>query len=374
MGISRDLQILELSGLHLDRSLTGCGDATVDELRVAVEARLIALRQAFQAAIDRRVELVVLHSEVLTAASTAGRAPWFLARQIEACGERGIPIVWIERQHNDWMARFVDTPSDLTRMHPGEVRLIETSSGPVQVVAGLPTPAERARLAQRREVVIGWDVRSDRELLDLCDLDLVPQNSVTDRVDDPGTEPRVTLHTLKPQKANSAAALNVWPIGQISVACGVAATVPSGRRAEYLAEEIDSAAGQYFATHPQAQLLLVDLTITGPGEADHRLWDHDQRDQLRQELTRRSRHPGCRVRSVTARFASSESDSKYVPLIESIWSLKTELAGRAAHSLAELASESVTAPDWARSQRVAPDHTQSVEVRQAVLQRLRSAS
>ncbi len=117
-GISRDLQILELSGLHLDRSITGCGDATLDELRVAVEARLIALRQAFQAAMDRRVELVVLHSEILSSVSTAGRAPWFLARQIEACGERGIPVVWIERQHNDWMARFVDAPSHLTGCTP----------------------------------------------------------------------------------------------------------------------------------------------------------------------------------------------------------------------------------------------------------------
>lgn len=374
MAISRDLQILELAGLRLDRPLVGCGEVAADDIRVAVDARLIAVRQAFQAAIDHRVELVVLHSEILSTESTAGRAPWFLARQIEACRERGIPVVWIERQHNEWMARFVETPQNLIRMHPGEVRSIDTSCGPVQFVAGLPVPAERPRLAQRRDVVIGWDVRTDRELLELCDLDLSPRSCGTDQVDDSSSEPRVTLHTLKPLKANSAAALNVWPLGQLSVTCGVATTIPSGRLAEYLADEIDSAAGQYFATQPQTQLLMVDLAITGQGGIDAPLWDYEQRDQLRLDLTRRSRHPGCRVRSVTPRAVSLASDQKFVPVIESIWSHKTDLAGRAALTLAEVASESVTAPDWAKSHRVAPDHPQSVEVRQSVLQLLRSAS
>lgn len=374
MAISHDLQILELAGLRLDRPLTGCGEVAADDVRVAVDARLIAVRQAFQVAIDRRVELVVLHSEILSTESTAGRAPWFLARQIEACHERGIPVVWIERQHNEWMARFVDTPTNLIRMHPGDVRSIDTSSGPVQVVARLPVPAERARIAQRRDVVIGWDVRTDRELLDLCDLELSPRTLGTDQVDNASSEPRVTLHTLKPLKANSATTLNVWPLGQLSVTCGVATTIPSTRVAEYLADEIDSAAGQYFATHPQTQLLLVDLVVTGQGGVDTPLWDHEQRELLRLELTRRSRHPGCRVRSVTPRAVSLPSDQKFVPVIESIWSHKTDMAGRAALSLAEVASESVSAPDWARSHRVAADHPQSVEVRQSVLQLLRSAS
>lgn len=366
MAVPREIQIIELAGLRLDRPLVRCGELGPEDRRVAVDAQLTATRQAFQSAIDRRVDLILMHSEILSADSSAGCAPWFLARQIEACQTRGIPVVWIERHHNDWMQRFVDTPANLFRVSLGEIRTIETHGGLIQIAAGSPASADRVWLAERRETIIGWDVPADHELREVSDLIL----NAGDR------EAVARLHTLKPHHANSAEPLNIWPIGELSVTCGVSASVTEHRLADSLSEEIDAAAGRYFAAHPQTQLLLVDLIVRSPAAESswEQLGNGEFQKQLRTELTRISRHPGCRIRSVTPRLISRDADHSMVSLVDSIWNQGTNHPGHYSRLLSEVVPESVMAPDWTKSQRVVPDHPLSIGARESVIGLLRSAS
>lgn len=384
MALSRNLQVLELSGLRLDQPLTHCGELSPSEAQLASAARFHAVERAFQAAIDRRVDLVVLHSEILSDRSTGVRAPWFLGRLIETCHSHDIPVVWAEPQHNAWMERHVPTPANLVRVVPGEVHRLVTSAGPVQLLVGRSAPETSCVRRDTGHITIGLHcgagVRSD---LDHCDLVLRESVSASDRIEDfvasavaDSTNPLATLHTVRPDRANTREPLAVSPLGFTRVACSLSANLAADSLTEHLTEEVDAAAGRYFANHPQTQLLVVDLAITGRGSVWDSLWSTEPRESLRTEMTQLSRHPGCRVRSIVpvADGVGTTRVCPYTPVLNAIWAEATERTNREVRSLVDIVPSSVALTDWAKDQRISVDHPLAAEVRHACLHLLRSAS
>ncbi len=384
MALSRNLLVLELSGLRLDQPLFNCGELSASAARLASEARFHAVQRAVQTAINRHVDLVVLHSQMLSELSAGGRAPWFLGRLIETCERSGIPVVWVERQHNAWMERFVPSPTNLTRMLPGEVHRLATSHGPVRLVTGLA--GVEAPLAWRDEghTTIALDFGAGTRLdLDRCDLVLRERTHSSDQTEDfvataveGASHPLATLHNVRPDRAHSAESLAVSPLGFTRVSCSLSAHLVAGSLAEHLTEEVDAAAGRYFADHPQTQLLIVDLAVTGQGAVWSSLWDAERRQWLQSEITRQSRHPGCCVRSITPLADGIEATRAcaFTPVLNAIWTEATERPAPAVRSLADIAPSTVTLSDWSRDERIPVDHHLATEVRQACLHQLRSAS
>ncbi len=384
MAFSRNLQVLELSGLRLDQPLLHCGELSASEARLASEARFHAVEQAFQAAIDRNVDLVVLHSEILSERSAGGRAPWFLGRLIEACAQSGIPVVWAERQHNAWMERFVPTPTNLVRLLPDGVHHVATSYGPVRLVTGRAAVETSLTWRDDNHTTITLDFGSGSRIdLDSSDLVLRERTHTSDRIEDfvataveGAAHPLATLHTVRADRAHSAESLAVSPLGFTRVSCSLSAHLVAGSLAEHLTEEVDSAAGRYFADHPQTQLLVVDLAVTGHGAVWSSLWDSERRQMLGAEITRLSRHPGCCVRSITPRVDGVEATRAcaFTPVLNAIWTEATDRPAHAVRSLADIAPATVTLDDWSRDERIPVDHPLATEVRQACLHLLRSAS
>ena len=384
MALSRDLQVLELSGLRLDQPLTHCGEWSSHETRLASEARFHTVERAFQTAIDRRVDLVVLHSEILTEHASGGRAPWFLARLIESCHSHNIPVIWMEPQHNGWMERYVPTPANLVRLVPGEVHRIATSAGPVALLTGLSARDASPLGRDSDHVTIGLHCGAGvRHDLDDCDLVLREYPPSSDRIEDfvataveDASNPLVTLHTVRPDRANTRESLAVSSLGFTRVACSLSPLLTAGSLAEHLTEEVDAAAGRYFANHPQTQLLVVDLAIVGQGAVWDTLWNSERRESLRTEMTRLSRHPSCRVRSIApvAGGAEAAQTCPFTPVLQAIWSEATDRPRHAVRSLADLAPASVALADWAKDQRIPVGHSLAAEVRHACLHLLRSAS
>ena len=384
MALSRNLQVLELSGLRLDQPLLNCGELNASEARLASEARFQAVQSTFQTAIDRHVDLVILHSEILSDHSAGGRAPWFLERLIENCEQSGIPVVWAERQHNAWMERFVPTPKNLSRVLPGEVHRLATSHGPVQLMTGLV--AVEMPLAWRDEthIMIAIDFGAGARLdLERCDLVLREHTHSSDQIEDfvataveGASHPLATLHTLRVDLAHSAESLAVSPLGFTRVACSLSANLVAGSLAEHLTEEVDAAAGRYFADHPQTQLLVVDLAVTGQGAVWSSLWDSERRQWLQSEISRQSRHPGCCARSITPLADGVEATRAcaLTPVLNSIWSDATHRPHHAVRALADIVPESFTLGDWSCNERIPVDHPLATEVRHACLHLLRSAS
>jgi len=384
MALSRNLQVLEISGLRLDQPLTHCGPLSPNEAQLVSEARFIAVERAIQKAIDRSAELVVLHSDILSGQSAGGRAPWFLARLFENCFQRGIAVVWVEAQHNAWMERFVATPFTLVRLSPGEVRRIPTRSGDVLFHSGRPTPQALHAWQDVVQATIGLDFGTASPLdRDCCDLVLQDCVRKSDKLEDfvastnaGESHPLATLHTLRIDRANSCETLTVSPLGFTGVTCSWSADLSTSSLADSLGEEVDAAAGRYFASAPATQLLVVDLNIVGHGLAWDSLWSPDQRESLTNELNRRTRHPGCRVRSMNIRADGVEATRTcpFTPTLKAIWTETTARPSLAMRSLADLAPESLTLGEWARTTPISSDHLLAAEVHHACLHLLRSAS
>lgn len=384
MAFSRNLQVLELSGLRLDQPLLNCGELSTSEARLASEARFHAVQQAFQAAIDRHVDLVVLHSEILSERSTGGRAPWFLGRLIENCTQSGIPVVWVERQHNAWMERFVPTPTSLTRLLPGEVHSLATSHGPVRVVAGRDLFETPRTWRDDGQTTIALDFGAGTRLdLDHADLVLRELARTSDQIEDfvataasGAAHSLATLHTVRPDHSHSAESLAVSPLGFARVSCSLSENLVAGSLTEHLTEEVDSAAGRYFADHPQTELLVVDLAVSGRGAVWSSLWDAERRQLLQSEITRQTRRAGCCVRSITLRVDGVEAAraSAFAPVLSAIWTEATDRPAHAVRSLVDLAPATVALSDWSHDERIPVDHPLATEVRQACLHLLQSAS
>ena len=384
MAHLRNLQVLELSGLRLDQPLLNCGELNDSEARLASEARFHAVERAVQTAIDRHVDLVVLHSEILSEHSAGGRAPWFLGRLIETCERSGIPVVWAERKHNAWMERFVPSPTNLTRLLPGEVHRLATSHGPVRLVTGRAAIETSAAWRDDTLTTIALDFAAGTRLdLDSCDLVLRERTHTSDQLDDlvaaaveGASHPLATLHTVRADRAHSAESLAVSPLGVSRVSCSLSAHLVAESLAEHLTEEVDSAAGRYFADHPQTQLLVVDLAVTGQGAVWSSLWDAEHRQLLQSEITKQSRHPGCCVRSIIPLADGLETTRAcaFTPVLNAIWTEATDRPVREVRSLADIAPSTVTLGDWSRDERIPVDHHLATEVRHACLHLLRSAS
>jgi hypothetical protein len=384
MALSRNLQVLELSGLRLDQPLTHCGELNSPETRLVSEARFHAVGQAFQAALDRRVDLVVLHSEILSDHSTGGRTPWFLGRLIESYHAQGIPILWAEPQHNAWMERYVPSPANLVRLVPGEVHRLVTSAGPVLLLAGHPARDTSPLGRDATQVTIGLHCGAGvRHDIEVCDLVLRERLPVTDRIEDfvattreDSVHPLATLHTVRPDRSNTRESLAVSPLGYTCVACSLSSQLTSESLPEHLSEEVDAAAGRYYANHPQTQLLIVDLTVTGHGAVWDSLWSSARRESLVSGLARHSRHPGCRVRTISPLADGSEvtRNCPFTPVLQTIWSEVTDHANHEVRSLADIVPDSFALGDWARGERIPVDHPLAAEVRHACLHLLRSAS
>ena len=190
------------------------------------------------------------------------------------------------------------------------------------------------------------------------------------------SHPLATLHTLRTDRANSGETLSVSPLGFTSVTCSLSANLSASSLADSLGEEVDAAAGRYFASAPSTQLLIVDLHVIGHGPAWDSLWSPDHRESLTRELNRRTQHPGRRVRSMSVEPDGIEAtrNCPWTPTLEAIWTEKTASPSHAIRSLADLAPESLTLGDWARHNPISVDHSLATEVREACLHLLRSAS
>lgn len=383
MALSRSFEVVEISGLRLDQPLTRCGNLGPAEALVASQARYVAAQRAIQKAIDRHVDLIVLHSDILSQQSAGGRAPWFLGSLIENSCQHGIPVVWVEGQHNPWMGHFVPTPSQLIRMVTGDVRRVVTRSGALLVHAG--NPSQQALHAWHDDVqgTIGIDFGVvspvDRNH---CDLVLHHRIQRSDRAEDfvastheADAPSLATLHTLRVDRANSSEQLNVASIGWAQVKCSLSVDVIEGKLAEQLGEEVDAAAGRYFANAPQTQLLIVDLNVSGHGRVWDSLWSPDYRESLIHEMNRQTRHAGCHVRtmSLNADIVESSRSCPWTPTLHAVWNDVTAV-GRTGRSLADIAPESLSLGDWSRHQSIPTDHPLADEVRHACLHLLRSAS
>ncbi len=384
MALSRDRQVLEISGLRLDHPLTHCGELNSSEAQLASEARFHAVERAFLAAIERRVDLIVLHSEILSDHSRGGRAPWFLGRLIESCQSHGIPVLWVEPQHNAWMERYVPVPANLVRMVPGEVHRLLTSAGPVLLLAGHSARDASAFDRDPAHITIGLHCGAGaRHDLEVCDLELRERPTASDRMEDfvvtghEDTSHRLaTLHTVRPDRTITHETLDVSPLGFTRMACSLSPQLTAGSLAEHLSEEVDAAAGRYFARHPQTQLLVVDLAITGQGAVWDTLWNFDPREALRTELTRLSRHPGCRIRSIVPveDGVGATRVCPFTPVLQTIWSEATDRTNHEVRSLVDIVPPSFALGEWARDERISSDHPLASEVRHACLHLLRSAS
>ena len=321
---------------------------------------------------------------MLSEHSAGGRAPWFLGRLLETCERSGIPVVWGERQHNAWMERFVPSPTNLTRMLPGEVHQLATIHGPVRVVTGNAVVETSVAWRDETLTTIALDCGAGTRLdLDSCALVLRERTHTSDQIADfvataaeGASHPLATLHTVRRDRAHSTESLAVSPLGFTRVSCSLSAHLVPGSLAEHLTEEVDAAAGRYFADHPQTQLLVVDLAVTGQGTVWSSLWDAERRQLLQSEITRQSRHPGCSVRSITPLADGIEATRAcaFTPVLSAIWTEATDRPAHAVRSLADIAPSMVTVSDWSRDERIPVDHHLATEVRQACLHQLRSAS
>jgi hypothetical protein len=384
MALSRNLQVLEISGLRLDQILGSGGRLSPSEAQLVSEARFLSAQRAFQTALDRHVDLVVLHSEILSGESAGGRAPWFLSRLIDGAAQQGIAVVWVENQHNPWMERFVTAPPQLIRLVPGDVRRIETNVGAVLFQAGRAATQPLQSSHEWAHFAIGLDCGTQSRLdLDRCDLMLHTQGRRSDQIEDfiaaaqaGHDQPLATLHLIRADRSHSSESLPVSPLGFMRVACSLSGKLAAGSLVEHLGEEVDAAAGQYFANSPQVQMLVVDLKVTGHGPAWDSLWSPDSRESLVSDINHRSRHPGCHLRAISAVADSIEVSRPcpYTPVIDAIWTETTARSSQATRSLADLAPESITLGDWSRHELIPMDHALAPEVRHACLHQLRSAS
>ena len=383
MALSRNFEVVEISGLRLDQPLTCCGNLSSTEASVASTARFVAVQRAFQKAIDRHVDLIVLHSDILSQQSAGGRAPWLLGSLIEQSGQHGIPVIWVEGQHNPWMEHYVPNPSQLVRMVTGEVRRVVTRSGALLVHAGTPSTPVLHAWHDEVQGTIGIDLGVVSPVdHSHCDLVLHHRIQRSDRVEDfvasthdANAPSLATLHTLRVDRANSSEMLNVASIGLTQVRCSLGVDLTEDKLAEQLGEEVDAAAGRYFASAPQTQLLFVNLSVTGHGRVWDSLWSPDHRESLIHEMNRRTRHPGCHVRAMTleADVVEATRSCPWTPTLQAVWNDATS-AGSSVWSLADIAPQSLSLGDWPRHQPIPTTHPLADEVRHACLHLLRSAS
>lgn len=388
MALLRDFQVLEIASLRLDRPLLECGDLPERAARRASEARFTALDRLLQTGIDRGVDLAIWHSEMVTADSTAGRAPWFLARWCERYSRAGIPVIWIETAHNRWMQRFVPYPQTLRCLVPSEIAQVSTRSGDIQIQVG--RVSDDVVWGDRIHASIGFsDLQSHSVDYSSCDLVLTKRQASSDRVDDFAASQQVNassslaaIHTLRTDRANACEVLGSAVIGILPVACGLGSHVTSDQLTQCLVEEIESASRRFLAECPQTLLLLIDLKVQGHGAVWRTLWDDEQCDDLLAKLNGQLQSSVCHVRNLTPVVVDSESDAAnekhrrcaYSSILSTIWPEKSLPSAPELRMLIDHVPVSKTFDATHRWQSLVAASDLDQEVRQATLQMLRAAS
>lgn len=380
MALEPRIRLLELAHWHLDQPLTGCGELSATETAIASSAKFTAWQRAMQTGFDRSVDLVVLHSAILSRQSLAGRAPWFLGRWIEASVNRSIPVVWAETTHNEWMQRhWAALP--VTRLTPGESGVVATRSGRVRVVAGIDPGALQTDVAATIAITLGNEPKIQRAAAELVLGDCLGQ---VDPLDDwtaatrGGTLSIANLHTTRREGPPDREPLAVSPVGLLRVDCSLSSTLREEALASALFDEVESASARHLATHPGLELLVVDLAITGQGRAWETLADRDGRAKLRASIDRQRSlktgpHSRWRLRAIHLSDAASDTTCQYTPIVTAIWNEATLRPSQGIQRMADLIPEAVSVDHWARTETVSHDHRLAGEAQRAAIAQLRAA-
>lgn len=377
MALEPRIRVLELTRWHLDQPLSGCGALRTDEARIVSEIRYTALEQAFQTAQQRHVDLIVLHSGILSPHSESGRAPWYLARLIEASVERGVPVVWIEPSHNAWMTHHL-AALPVTRLTPGAAVIVSTPSGQVRVVSESYDTASRAE--EIATVLVTASGTSSAEV----DLVLAVAGTPPRTLDEWTTaargavQPLAVLHTTRREGAPDREPLAVSCVGQLTITCGLGSGLTTEMLFDPLWEELESASARYLATHPGLELLVVDLVLSGVTGSHGALWNRREQGDLRDRIRhRQTLSGGCgtcwSLRSIHPHPAPGNEGGPYTDIIEAIWNTTTQVPGAEARGLVELVPEYAETCWWGSGLLVSPGHPLAADCQRAVIHRLRSA-
>jgi DNA repair exonuclease SbcCD nuclease subunit len=108
------LRFLHAGELNLGVPLFGVGGLPYHLRSMMVSARYRAAERVFAAAIEQRVDFVLLVGGVFGDSTTGPRASWFLAAQCEALRRHGIPVYWFESPavSNRW-SDYVPLPANV---------------------------------------------------------------------------------------------------------------------------------------------------------------------------------------------------------------------------------------------------------------------
>lgn len=108
------LRFIHAGGLHLERPLSGVTEVP-DHLRdLFVEAPYQAARRIFDAALDQRVDFVIVVGELLSPWGAGPRGALFLADQFRRLAERQIGVYWLCGTTDGWPAG-IDLPENVHR-------------------------------------------------------------------------------------------------------------------------------------------------------------------------------------------------------------------------------------------------------------------
>lgn len=377
MALDPRICVLELTRWHLDQPLSGCGALRTDEARIISEVRYTALERAFRTAQERHVDLIVLHSGILSPHSESGRAPWYLARMIEASAERGVPVVWIEPSHNEWMTHHLAV-LPVTRLLPGASVLVNTPSGQIRVVSESYDTALRAE--ETATVLVTSSVTTSAKV----DLVLTVTGTPPRTLDEWTTaargsvQPLAVLHTTRREGGPDREPLAVSRVGQLTVTCGLGSELTTELLFDPLWEELESASARYLATHPGLELLVVDLVLSGVTGNHGALWNRREQMDLRDRIRhRQTLSASCgsswSLRAIHPHPASGDESGPYTEVVEAIWNAATQVPGAEARGLAELVPEYAETRWWGSGLLVSPDHPLAADSQRAVIHRLRSA-
>ncbi len=91
---SRPFRFLHAADVHLERPLFGVADLPGPLREIALAAPYEAARRVVQAALDEKVDFVVLSGDLLHAELTGPRGPIFVREQFQKLHSAGIPVYW----------------------------------------------------------------------------------------------------------------------------------------------------------------------------------------------------------------------------------------------------------------------------------------
>ena len=140
------LKVLQASDLHLDETLTGVAEVPDHLVELFLDARLQAFDRLVEAAIDERVDAVILAGHVAHVPSADPRSLDRILTNSEILSEAGISVYWL------------DTEQDRADQWPSSAALPPN-------VAILPGDRLESQVLRRGEHVlatlVGWPTRSD---------------------------------------------------------------------------------------------------------------------------------------------------------------------------------------------------------------------